>query len=159
MLPSMPSPSERGGLQSIPIEHASPTDLTEVRDLEAHAVRIGEESRVAVGGVLGIKARVGHRYAGLPKLRGRAIDCSLIEHSEAEVMEARRVRVVIRRGGSRRPQREAELSVVVVDVRISADRRLDLAVSEDDHHAVVESLGASEVAHRDVDVVDADDLD
>src|SRR5438067_1234343 len=139
---------------SIPTAYAS-----KVRDFEAYAVGIDEERGVVVRRIFRIVARLRHVDTGGAELRRGAIDHRLVHHAETEVMETRRVGIMIGRPGSSGAQREAELPIVVVNVWVAGDRRGDLAVAENGQCAVVEGFRAKQIAHRDVDVIDADDFD
>ncbi len=156
-----PSRARRAGRWGfgVPVVHAPAAIQAEVRDLEPDAVGVGEEGRVVVRRVLRVGARRARLDADPTERVGGAVDGRFVDDAEAEVMEPRRVGIVRRRPGTRRPEREAELAVVVVDVRLARERAAPLAEAEDVHQAVVEGLGAAEVADREVDVVDADHLD
>src|SRR5258706_440398 len=93
------------------------------------------------------------------QLGAGAVHGALVDHSEAEVVQPGRVRVVRRRALARGPEREAELSVVVVHVGIAAERRLDPRIAEHAHDFVVEALRAREIPDGEVHVVDSDHFD
>jgi hypothetical protein len=79
--------------------------------------------------------------------------------TQTQVMQTRRVRIVDG-VGSRRADHDAEVAVVVLHVRIAADREAVLAEAE---HAlqnrVVVRLGARQVGNRQVHVVEANDVE
>src|SRR5262249_61695374 len=89
-----------------------------------------------------------------------AFDGALVEHAQAEVMHAGGIRIVIGCAGASRSQREAELTIEVVDVRIAGNPRAHLAVAEYlQHDPIVERLGALQAPNCEIQVVDADDFD
>lgn len=124
---------------------------------ECHPDR--RESWVVPGRVLGILAGGGGFDAGRTEIGHSAIDGPVVDYAEAEMMETGCVGVVIGSSLPCGPQRDSELSIVVVDVRLAVERLYLLAEAEDPHHTVVELLGSAQVADGEVQVVHSDDFD
>jgi hypothetical protein len=171
-----------------------PPSLAVVGDLQLNAVRVPKEHCIVVGRVVGIEPR----GAGLDPERaqsgGHGIDVLDSFHAQAQVMQARRIRIVGRRAGTRGPQHQPEVAVETATApsvargprlgpigeilhmartvehelvlaetatapSLARGPRLDpIGETERRHQPVVEDLGPRQVAHGEVDVVDADDI-
>ncbi len=104
----------------MPVIMALPALLPVVCHLETNTIWPFEEGRRVVAGVLWIQSRFGRGNSERSKLIcygmniGRGID------TQAEMMQARRVRVM-QREFPRRSQHEAEVSIEVLNVRVTRD--------------------------------------
>src|SRR6185369_2259036 len=90
--------------EGVPVEHPPAADRSEVRQLEPYPVGVNEETRVIILRVFRVITRLARFDPALAELRRGALHRVLVEHPKAEVMEARRIRIV-RRGRARRPER------------------------------------------------------
>src|SRR5262245_43535415 len=99
--------------QLVPVIADEGARAPERHDLEAQAVRILEERRVVVGGVLGVDGGRGGLDAEGTELARREVDVGVGRDAEAEVVQPWRIRVV-RARPPRRPERVLRVRVEVV---------------------------------------------
>src|SRR3954467_7208424 len=145
--------------QRIPLFHSLAALLSKIRDFQSHAVGIREEQSVVVDCVFGEESRGADFDAGGGERGGDAIDVPLALDAQANVMQAGRVGIVASGALVGGAQDQAEEAVEILPVALSAEGKAALSEAQNGRkNLIVELLRALERTHREVEVIDTDDL-
>lgn len=129
-----------------------------IHHFQPDAIGIGKEDRVVIRQVFRPETRAFDCDSHRAQAAGDVIYGRTIRDSKTEMMQARRIGIVLRFSAARRPNRYLEIAIVVVAMGFTTDGESPFLEAERFHQAVVKNPRPLKIRDAKIDMINAENL-